>query len=115
MKTHTIPREFIGYPEGQQPPETIPEGTEMLLYEPVDGEVIVMVLWHRYPDYDMIFGVPHKDSPRHEKEIAFFTIRRAGRAFGGHYLDVLESKAMVEGFTTIINVSQSHSPHLWKK
>lgn len=108
---YVIPTSPIGYPEGSEQPPI--EASEVIYY-PREGEMVHVLLWERYPDYDFIFGVPSKDSPRYEKEIAFFQFRRVGDTVHyGHYFDVLESEAMARGFARILEVSKKHSPHLY--
>ncbi len=111
-----IPRKVEPYEEGKLEHDTVTRETDLLVYEPVDGETIRVILWERYPDYDMIFGVPDKTNPRYEKELGFFTVRRVGHlSYSGHYFDLKESEAMVEGFQRLLNFSKGHSEHLWKK
>lgn len=108
---YTIPTSPIGYEEGGVPPVI---DADEFVYYPREGEMVHVLLWERYPDYDFIFGVPEKESPRYEKEIAFFQFRRVGeKVHYGHYFDVLESEAMVRGFQKILDVSRKHSPHLY--
>jgi len=109
MTTHDIPRALECYPEGCVPLVKADE----VYYSPRDGENISVLLWERFPSYDMIFGVPTKDNPKYEKEMAFFIFRRAGGEHGGHYFDLKESKVMIDGFQRALNISRSHSPHLW--
>lgn len=112
MKTYQIPNHVIVHPEGQHAPAV---DADEIIYEPVTGEMVHVLLWVQYPDYDMIFGVPFKDSPRYEKETAFWCIRRNERQTHGHYLDVMEVEAMLNGFAKIQATSRTHSPHLWEK
>lgn len=106
---YEIPFEFQGYPEGQ-PPEPMDAD---LIYFPRINEQVNVLRWERYPDYDFIFGIPDKASPRYEKEIAFFGFRRGERT-NGHYYDVLETLCMAEAFARILKESRSYSPHLWQ-
>lgn len=115
MNTYKISRTVQSHEPGTLPATPEIDNDTLLLYEPVDGELVHVELWVRYPTYDLIFGVPDKGSPRYEKEIAFFQLRRVGEvAHYGLYLDVNESKAMVAGFEAIIDTSKIYSPELWK-
>lgn len=113
---YLIPPKVEQYQEGQQEHDVLISEADLLFYEPVKGETVRVLLWERYPNYDIIFGVPDKTSPKHEKEVGFFTVRRVGHlAYTGHYFDIKESQAMVEGFQRILDLSQTNSPHLWKE
>lgn len=115
LNIFVIPKKVEGYAESSLAQDTIVEEADIVIYEPVEGETINVLLWERYPDYDMIFGVPDKTSKRYEKEMGFFTVRRVGHiSYTGHYFDLLESEAMVEGFKKILELSKTHSPHLWE-
>ncbi len=113
---YTIPRKVSPHPVGTLPEPSVLGEDDQILYEPVDGEMVHVQLWVRYPSYDFIFGVPDKASPRYGKEIAYFQFRRVGEAkHYGLYLDVKESEAMVAGFKAIIRTSKGYAPHLWQE
>lgn len=111
MKTYKIPLQFIGYPEGTKPP-TI--DADAFTYCP-NGDLVLVTLWERYPDYDFIFGVPAMESEKYAKEICFFQFRRKDGVNHGHYFDILETDAMIRGFTRAFEISKENSPHLWQK
>lgn len=109
-----IPRKVAPYKEGELAHDVVLDERPELFYEPNDGELVRVILWERYPSYDIIFGYPDTTSPRHEHEIGFFTVRREGEAaHTGHYFDIKESQAIVEGFTRMLEISKTHSAHLW--
>jgi hypothetical protein len=110
-----IPK-FQGYKEGSQKNDIETMETGVLIYQVAQDENIRVLLWERYPSYDIIFGVPEKDNWRHRREIGFYVIRREGQSMNiGHYFDIEESRAMAEGFTKIIEESKTNSPDLWNQ
>lgn len=113
MKIERIPLNVMTYAEGEEPPRV--ELADEVIYEPIVGEKIVVLMWVQYPSFDFIFGVPHSDSPRHEKEAGFFMFRDARtKKNHGHYFDVQECQEVMQGFSKILDHSKTHSPHLWK-
>lgn len=103
------------YQEGILGQEVIIEKSQEIMYRTAEGEDVHILLWERYPDYDLIFGVPSAESPRHEKEVGFFTLRRVGnKEHTGFYFDIKESQAIVLGFQKILEESREHSKHLWQ-
>lgn len=112
MEAYQIPTLVETFKEGTVPTDI---GSRPITFEPILGELIHVLLWERYPDYDIIYGIPDEASPRYEKEIAFFCVRRNGRPMHGHYFDILESQAMIKGFETIIKHSKTYSPKLWEQ
>ena len=113
-KLFKIPTEIETYKEGNTPKD-LPMDFYNAVYEPVPNEVVEVVSWHRWPAYDFIFGIPAKDSPKHEKEIGFFKFRDSRvdvkMAF---YIDITECEALIKGFQQILEESKTNSPHLWK-
>lgn len=63
-------------------------------------EIIEVLMWHKWPSYDFIFGVPHKSNPHYGVEKAFFQYRdtRKKEVKQGFYLDQIELDAIVNGF-----------------
>ena len=115
MIKYKISTHIESFPEGNEP-EKIPEDA-VVTYEPVAGQLIHVIFWLRYPSYDFIFGVPDKMNPKYAEEISFFQFRdtRIKEVRAGFYLDIGETKGTLEGFRRILEVSKTHSPHLWKK
>lgn len=74
---------------------------EEICYEPVDGEMIEVRNWFHYPSYDIIVGVPHKSSPRAEKEKAAMVFRYDNGKSYCTYLDLQELDDMLYALTTI--------------
>lgn len=115
MSEYKIPRHPIISAEGKpsQVPEPKPEDT--LIFEPNEGEKVMVFSWVRYPSYDFIFGVPHKDSPKYKEEVGFFLYRdaRNGIYKEGLYLDVQELLELIDGFGAILQESQKNSQSLW--
>lgn len=110
-----IPERVMTYEEGFEPkPPYSPD--EEVIYEPVKGERINVVMWDRYPSYDLIFGVPDKTSPKYELEVGYFALRdsRTGRYFG-MYVDIAETEECILGFQKILEASRDNSKHLWQK
>lgn len=99
-----------------KPPKQL-SGIEEIIYEPRKGEIVNVIYWVRYPEYDFIFGVPDQSSPKHEKEIGFFQFRdtRAKKVLAGCYIDIEECKEMIIGFSKILDFSKENSKHLWKQ
>lgn len=110
-----IPSEVATYASATEKIATYISPTDKLIYEPTKGEVIDVIFWVRYPDYDMIFGVPEKSNARFEKEVGFFQLRdtRAKTVKKGFYIDIAECEELIKGFTKILEVSKEHSKHLW--
>ena len=113
-KVFKIPTHVIKYESGKPPENT---DFDELIYEPTDGEIINVVRWERYPDYDYIFGVPAKTNPKYKLEVGFFQFRdtRSKLIQVGYYCDILECLGLINGFSIIAKTSQTHSPHLWEK
>jgi len=88
-------------------------------YEAEKGEVVLVNYWVRFPSYDFIFGVPHKDSPRYKKEFAFFQFRKMenGKAMKGWqiYIDQNELEEMQKGFTKLMDVSHVERFKEWSE
>jgi len=107
--------EITSYKEGSQPID-VPKNGDELVYEPVIGEKVLVTFWCRYPNYDFIFGVPDKSSPKYEKEISFVQFRdtREKKVKMGMYLDVEETQEMIAGMKKCLKVSKKNSPHIWK-
>ena len=115
MTIERIPNAVMTYPDGTEPPRL--ELSDELMYEPTEGELVRVSLWARYPDYDFVFGIPHESSPRFEKEAGFFAFRdsRGGHKTYGHYFDVSECMAVLNGFQKILSDCRERQPHLWKR
>ena len=117
-KVYIIPADQRPYPAGENPQ---PSDDELLsdyaqiLYVPRAGEVVHVVYWIRYPEYDFIFGVPDPKNPCYGKEAAFYQFRDS-RSPGnrGVYIDVQECADIVQGFTLLLEKSKTNSPHLWE-
>ena len=67
-----------------------------------------MILWHRWPSYDFIFGVPHRSSSYYGKEAAFFQYRdtRIKKVQAGFYVDRRELTILTRGFCALFNVKR---------
>lgn len=115
IKTKLIPKAFA--PHTAVDAYEMHEGETHYRYEPTDGEMVEVLVWERYPDYDIIFGVPARSSKRFERELVFFTIRRVTEngVHRGQYFDVKESEAMKRALDKALEFSHAHSPHLWKE
>lgn len=63
-------------------------------------EAIDVLLWHRWPSYDFIFGVPAKTNKYRKEEVAFFQYRdvRAKKVKCGFYVDTEELEILLRGF-----------------
>ena len=89
--------------------ETLPEylideaiAEEDLFFQPTVGEMIKITSWVRYPDYDWLFGHPTADSPRAEKEAAFYIFRsRRKNTQHGFYLDEQELNDIINGLVKV--------------
>ena len=113
---YEIPKDIKTYVAGVQPKDNPNEG-QRIVYEPVKGEKMKVLSWVRYPDYDFIFAVPFKKSPKYEKEIGFLQFRdsRTKQVMFGAYIDIQECKELIDGLALILQTSYKYSPHLWKE
>ena len=73
------------------------------------GEEIDVLVWHRWPSYDFIFGVPAKTNRYHHDEAAFFQYRdvRHGIVKCGFYVDGRELAILADGFARLLKKSRS--------
>jgi len=113
---YKIPTTRTPYPEGKVELAEMPKEGQELIYEPQPGELVHVLFWARYPDYDFIFGVPDAKSQRFDKEVGFFQLRdtRLKTVRQGFYLDLTECEELIKGFMLIHEQSRTNSPHLWK-
>ena len=113
---YKIPFDIKTYVSGVAPKDN-PNDGQRLVYEPVQGEKMKVLSWVRYPDYDFIFAVPFRKSPRYEKEIGFVQFRdsRTKQVQFGAYIDIQECKELIDGLALILQTSYKYSPHLWKE
>lgn len=93
-----IPRRLRIYPEGSV--KTTIRKSRALSYMAGRGELIDVILWHRWPSYDFIFGVPAHGNRHRVREAAFFQYRdvRRRRVVCGFYVDRRELKILLLGF-----------------
>ncbi len=75
-----------------------------LTYTDGRGRAVDVLLWHRWPSYDFIFGVPAKTNPLRGVEAGFFQYRdtRKRNVSAGFYVDRRELEILVEGFTSLL-------------
>jgi len=66
-------------------------------------DAIDVFLWHCWPSYDFIFGLPSKSSRYYKSEAAFFQYRdtRARKIKCGFYVDKRELDILVKGFVML--------------
>lgn len=92
---------------------------ELVEYEVSKGEVVLVSYWCRFPSYDFLFGVPHKDSPKYEKEFGYFQFRKKredGSQTGWSiYCDQIELEEMISGFLRILSVSKQERQKEWEE
>ena len=111
-----IPTQITAFDNGGKPIDISNDGDD-LNYEPVNGEIINVLIWERWPSYDFIAGVPALNNPRYGDEIGFFQFRdtRAKEVKLGIYVDIKECFSIIHCFKKIRDISQITSPHLWAK
>lgn len=108
-----IPNEPKKYNEGSVKDEVKTENCSA--YYPRPDEPVNILLLSQYPSYDIMVGVPCKESPKWEKEIAFFSYRNADTGVKVQfYLDINEVKELIQGLQMALEESKNNSKHLWE-
>lgn len=74
-----------------------------------DKERLAVVRWVRWPSYDFIFAIPTEGNKYFKDESAFFQYRdhRKGRKGACFYVDKVELKELVAGFTLLLKTSKA--------
>lgn len=112
-----IPVKIQHYPESGKNPQEIMSEKPKYFFDK-DGNKIVVHSWLRWPNYDFVFGTPSPESPKHEKEFAFFQFRKfqGGETVGNYlYLDQLELEEMIGGLLRIMEISRTTRGEEWDK
>ena len=89
---------------------------EVYHYEVGKGEVVIIHKWVRFPNYDFMFGTPHPDSPRFDREYGFFAFRKKdgdNASVWSIYVDQDELEEMMKGFARVMDVSHATRHRDW--
>lgn len=106
MKIHGKPRCYQSKPGKRKTAKTHPR----ILEYRCGKEKIDVIMWARWPSYDFIFGVPAKGNPYFGEEAAFFQFRdtRRKEVYEGFYVDAVELKCIIKGFTKVQQYRRSN-------
>lgn len=99
-----LPSEVVTFAEGSSPTAEEKREVKKLVFETGDGEFANVLLWHRWPSYDFIFGVPMRKSKTWKYERGFFMYRdvRGKKVKAGFWVDFRELRILADGFKRLL-------------